>query len=440
MAILMLAPAHAGRASADTGTAPGQPASPVLSGADGIAANASADDQGTATATRPPVTTGWRDGFVLQSEDGEFRLQLGLLVHADGRFAADDEAAAVTDTFALRRVRPYLRGRLARRFEFFLNPDFAGGNLVVQDAYLDTVFAPAFRIRAGKGKTPFGLERLHSASNLLFFERALPTALVPNRDIGVQALGDLAGGRVSYAAGVMNGVPDGGSADLDTNDGADLSGRVVGRPFATAGSSPLRGLGLALSGSVGKQSGALALPTFRTSSLQQPFFSYLGTGAIADGTRTRYSPQVWFFYKAFGGWAEYVRTETPVRTPTTAARDIGHTAWQVAASWVVTGEAATDAGAGVRPRRNFEFGNGGWGALQLAARYHVLSVDPQAVALGLAAPGASRKAEAVTIGATWFLNPHVKYVFNVERTVFGDDPEGRRRAEHALVFRTQLSL
>ena len=56
----------------------------------------------------------------------------------------------------------------ARRFEFYLNPDFAGGTLVVQDAYLDTIFSPAFRIRAGKGKTPFGFERLHSASNMLF--------------------------------------------------------------------------------------------------------------------------------------------------------------------------------------------------------------------------------------------------------------------------------
>ena len=82
---------------------------------------------------------------------------------------------------ALRRLRPYLRGRFSKRFEFYFNPDFAGGTLVVQDAYVDTIFSPAFRIRAGKGKTPFGLERLHSASNLLFFNRALPTALVPNR-------------------------------------------------------------------------------------------------------------------------------------------------------------------------------------------------------------------------------------------------------------------
>ena len=269
---------------------------------------------------------GWQDGFFIQSANGDFRLQIGLLVQADGRFALDDSDEQVVDTFAFRRLRPYLRGRFSRRFEFYFNPDFAGGTLVVQDAYVDTIFAPAFRIRAGKGKTPFGLERLHSASNLLFFDRALPTALVPNRDLGIQVLGDISGGVVSYLAGVMNGVPDGGSADLDTNDGKDVSGRFIVRPFNKITTSPLRGLGLAISGSTGRQAGAGALPAFRTQSLEQPYFAY--DGAVADGVRTRYSPQVFYFYKAFGGCAR-VRpyedadpegTRSEKRSPTTPGR------------------------------------------------------------------------------------------------------------------------
>jgi hypothetical protein len=34
-------------------------------------------------------------------------------------------------------------------------------------------------------------------------------------------LGDLSGGVVSYLAGIMNGVADGATADLGTNDGKD---------------------------------------------------------------------------------------------------------------------------------------------------------------------------------------------------------------------------
>jgi phosphate-selective porin OprO/OprP len=383
-----------------------------------------------------------QDGFAIESGDGSFRLQIGLLAHADGRFAYDDENAQVVDTFAVRRLRPYLRGRIARRFEFYLNPDFANGTLVVQDAYVDTIFAPAFRLRAGKAKTPFGMERLHSASNILFMERGTPTALAPNRDIGIQALGDIAGGLVSYSAGVTNGVPDGGSADLETTDSKDVSARLVVRPFsAFANTHAGRGLGLGFSASSGTATGAASLPSFRTQTLQQPYFSYAAgpSPAVGDGRRTRYSPQAWYFYKAFGGWYEYVHTDTPIRRGL-AAGDIAHDAWQVAASWVLTGENATDAGAGIRPRNNFDFGNGNWGALQLAARYHVLTIDENAFALGFAAAGATRKAEAWTLGLNWYLTGNVRYIVNFERTVFDEDPDGPRRAENALAFRTQLTF
>jgi phosphate-selective porin OprO and OprP len=306
---------------------------------------------------------------------------------------------------------------------------------VLQDAYVDTVFSPAFRIRAGKGKAPFGLERLHSASNLLFFSRAFPTSLVPNRDLGIQVLGDLSDGTVSYLAGVMNGVFDGGSADLDTSDSKDLSGRLVVRPFHTHTNSPFRGLGLAISGSTGRQVGAAALPTFRTASLEQPFFSY--AGASADGRRTRYSPQASYYFKRFGGFAEYVHTNILVRK-NSVRENIDHDAWQIAASYVLTGEAATDATAGIRPRTDFDFGKSHYGAFQIAARYHALKVDDRAFTLGFATPDASGKAEAWTVGLNWYLSSNFRYTFNFERTVFDDEADGPRKPENAFVFRTQL--
>jgi phosphate-selective porin OprO/OprP len=387
----------------------------------------------------PPRVVGGQDGFAIESGTGDFRLQIGLLVHADGRFALEDPNQQVVDAFAIRRVRPYLRGRFARRFEFYLNPDFAGATLVVQDAYLDTVFSPGLKVRAGKGKTPFGMERLHSAANLLFLERGLPTALVPNRDIGVQVLGDLGGGTVSYLAGVMNGVADGGSADLETNDGKDVSGRVVVRPMARRATGPLRGLGLALSGSRGEESGLLALPVLRTQTLLQPYFAYLGTGVSAAGARTRYSPQAFYFYKGFGGWFEYVHTNVPVQKDSVRA-EIPSKAWQVAGSFVLTGEGATDSSSGLRPRANFDFGNGHWGAFQVAARYHTLEIDDQAITLGFATPGSSRTAEGWTVGLNWYLTGNFRYTFNFERTVFDGDPDGGRKAENGFAFRSQVNF
>ena len=416
------------------------------SAANGVAAagsvQAAAPPQAPATdppaKTPPPAdTAGWRDGFFVQSDDGGFRLQIGLLAHADGRFALGDNDDTLNDTFLIRRARAYLRGRLGQRFEFYFNPDFAGGTLVLQDAYLDTIFSPVFRIRVGKAKAPVGLERLHSASNTLFLERALPTSLVPNRDVGIQVLGDLSGGLVSYQAGVSNGVADGGSGDGDSNDGKEAAGRVLARPFNGRSGSPLRGLSVAFAASAGRQSGAIALPALRTPSLQQTYFSY--SGATADGVRTRYSPQVSYYYKAFGAFAEYVHSSLPVRRGG-VTDDVGHAAWQVAGSFVLTGEAATDASAGVRPRAGFDFGHGHPGALQVAARYHTLAVDEVAITRNLAAFGSSRKADAWTVGLNWYLTAHVRYVLNFERTVFDEDADGARRAENGLVFRAQVAF
>jgi phosphate-selective porin OprO and OprP len=407
----------------------------ILIGIGVVASNVQA--QGTPAPAAP--SAGWRDGFFIQSDNGDYRLQIGGLVHADARFAlgSNAETLAVTNTFVVRRIRPYLRGRFARNFEFYLNPDFAGGMVVLQDAYLDTVFSPAFRIRLGKSKTPFGMERIQPVSNMLFFERALPTSLVPNRDVGIGVLGDLPGGVVTYQAGVMNGVPDGASGDVDSNDGKDLAGRLLVRPLLTHQSSPLRGLTVGIAGTWGHQEGAAALPTLRTSSLLQQYFSYSGT--VADGVRRRYSPQLSYSHNAFAGLVEYVHTSTAVRK-SDLADDIGLDSWQIAGSWMLTGEAATDGMTPIRPRANFDFGDGHFGAFQVVARYHTVTVDDDAFALGFASPGSSAKAEAWTVGLNWYLNPIVKYVVNFERTVFDGDADGPRKPENALVVRGQVNF
>ena len=381
----------------------------------------------------PPSTAGWRDGFALQSDNGDYRLQLNVLLQADERFALDDPHNDVINTFAFRRLRPILQGRVANVFDFYFNPDFAGGAVTVRDAYVDTRFSSAVRVRVGKSKQPFGLERLHSAAFLTFVERALPTTVAPDRDLGLQILGDLSGGVVSYQAGLFNGVAVGESADADTNDGKDVVTRVVLRPFVQRADHPLAGLGLALAASTGQQ--PAVLPSCRTSG-QQRFFAY-DRSAVGDGARHRVSPQFFYYYKSVGAFGEYVRSEGAVANGR-GSEDIRHQSVMIAGSVVVTGEAASDRG--VRPRRVFDADRRTWGALEIAARYHALTVGPSAVALGFAAPGSSRDARAVTLGANWYLNPQIKWVLNLEGTTFDGDPHGARHAETTILIRHQLAF
>jgi phosphate-selective porin OprO/OprP len=382
-----------------------------------------------------PMTAGWQDGFVLQSANGDYRVTLGMTAQADGRFSVDDPAP-FTDTFTLRKIRPTFTGRIARYFDYKVMPDLGGGQVVMQDAYLDVRFSPKFRVRMGKDKAPVGYELLIADPYVLFPERSLATGLVPNRDNGVQVMGDLVGNKLSYSVGVFNGIPDGTSstAEVDSNNGKDLVARLVFHPFRSTATParPLNGLGFHIGTSTGEQSGPL--PAFRTSATQT-YFSY-ASGVTADGTRTRVSPAVFYYYKSFGGFAEYMYSGQEVSRAGLRTKVANH-GWDVTGSYVVTGEVATDRG--VRPKNNFDPAAGHWGALQILARVSALSVDPAAFARGLAASAASRDGRQFSIAADWYPNYWIKYYASYERTTF-DGQSAFRPPEHSILVRAQVAF
>jgi phosphate-selective porin OprO/OprP len=252
--------------------------------------------------------------------------------------------------------------------------------------------------------------------------------------VGLQLSGDLGGGVFSYAAAVLNGVVDGGSADLSSGDARDGAVRGVLRPFRKAG-GPLRGLGLGMAATFGRQQGSL--PVYRTPG-QVVFFSYV-QGASADGHRTRLSPQANFYGGPVGVIVEYAQSTQSVRKDPVAV-DVTNQAWQVAASWLITGDDATPSW--VKPRKPFDPAKGQWGALELAVRVHGLTVGDEAFAQGLAdIKKSARKATAWGVDLNWYVTRNVKYVVNFEQTKFeGGSATGNRETETMIFFRAQLAF
>ncbi len=382
----------------------------------------------------PATVTAEPEGFVVQSANGNYRVQTNAILQADGRFFVDDGARLATDSFLLRSARPILQGTVAGRFDIMLAPDFGQGQSLIQDGYLDARFSTKLRLRIGKFKPPVGLERLQSEANLLFVERGLPTDLVPNRDVGLQLGGEL-GGVFTWAAALTNGVADGASADLATGDARDVSLRGFLRPFRRLG-GPLKNLGLGISGSSGRQQGSV-LPAYRTPG-QVVFFSY-ASGTVADGHHSRLSPQASFYGGPLAILAEYVRSQQTARKDAKSGA-ITNDAWQLAASCVLTGELAS--ANGVRPNHPFDPAKGDWGALELAARAHQLRVDQAAYDLGLADLSKSaRRATAWSLGLNWYVTRNIKYVLDYEETRFvGGASSGNRQTERILFLRGQIAF
>ncbi len=55
---------------------------------------------------------------------------------------------------------------------------------------------------------------------------------MPNRDLGFELHGDIAGGVLSYAAGIFNGVGDArNSSNIGFQDNREFDGRLFVQPF-----------------------------------------------------------------------------------------------------------------------------------------------------------------------------------------------------------------
>ncbi|MBP1149700.1 MULTISPECIES: OprO/OprP family phosphate-selective porin [Methylocaldum] len=427
-----------------------------------------------ANAKKTPRVEAGSAGFRITSPDGDHQLRLRGYVQADGNIFMDDSSGdAIADKFTIRRARLNFDGTLFKYADFRIAPDFGGGQSRLFDAYLDLHYLPFASLNVGKQKAPISLERLQSATALTFAERAYPTQLAPNRDVGVLLHGEFAkpgyttqyGGPhnfndfITYQLGVFNGARDNGFIDTDLNDDFEFQGRVFAHPFQHSGIGPLEGLGLGVAGSWGHPRNETSIPGL-TSPGQQRILRYseansTATATSVNGYHYRVYPQLYWYWGPFGLLSEYAISSQELRRSTITGPTINaktrqdNTAWQVALSYVLTGEDSSFNG--VKPRHAFNPFNGQWGAWQVAGRWSELDVDddtfrdfdPRATStLFFANPAQSvSKATSWALGLNWYLNNNVKVMADYEQTHFdgGAAGNGDRPTEKIFFTRFQFS-
>jgi phosphate-selective porin OprO/OprP len=399
-----------------------------------------------------PRLTAGPSGFALSSADTNFVLRIRGGAQADSRFYFGGGAA--NDTFLIRRARPILEGTVFRQFDYRIMLDVSTAtssstlnNGFLLDSYVDANLAPEFRIRAGKFKEPVGLERLQSWNNLLFLERNYPTQLVPNRDVGFMAHGELFRSRLQYQVGVFNGTFDSGSSDFDQSDNdKDVAARIFAQPFLTSDAAWLKGFGVGASGTWGDHGGAPR--TYLTPGAQRVFGYFSGVGAqpnvLADGRNWRLSPQGFYYWGPFGLFGEYVISSQELRQAgggagAGARGQFKNAAWQVAASWFLTGE--DNSWKAVTPVHPLGPANGGWGAWELAGRIARLSLDDAAFPIFADPSQSARSALSWGLGLNWHLNRNVKVQLNYEQSGFdgGGANPALAHKERVLLSRVQFT-
>jgi phosphate-selective porin OprO/OprP len=422
-----------------------------------------AEEAALAKAKEAPKISIGSHGFSFANADNSFALQLRGVVQVDSRTFFGDAANPANDGFLLRRARPIIAGTVFRDFDFLFVPDFAPtAGPQIFDAFINYKYSPELQLRSGKFKSPIGLEQLQADQDLTFNERALPTSLVPNRDIGFDLHGDLYGGVASYDAGVFNGVGDArNSANADISSSIAFEGRVFFQPFKRTSWKDLAGLGFGLSGGYETIEGtnATLLPNTTGGTLagyttdgQQQFFAYnpASGSVVASGDHRRLSPQGYWYDGPFSLMGEYVISNQRVSrvgaAPLTSA-NINNTAWEVTGGWVLTGEDATFKG--IEPRHPFNPRTGHWGAWQIVGRYAELHIDDNAFPLYANPLTSANSAAAWSVGINWWLNRNVRLMTSYSQTRFTGGGAGSgstvpgsvtRGDEKVLFTRMQLAF
>jgi phosphate-selective porin OprO/OprP len=403
-------------------------------------------DAAKAGASKQPQFKLDSSGFTFSSADTNFVIGLHGIVQVDSRsFFNEPGLKRGSDGFLLRKARPILTGTVFHDFDFNFTPDFGGSSPVIYDAYVNYRYNPELQLRAGKFKSPVGLEVLQTDTWLSFNERSLANNLLPNRDFGVELHGDAFQGIVGYAAGVFDGAPDYStpSSNQDYDNNLAFAGRLFFQPLKQSSLEALQGLGFGVGGSYESDhgsAGTTGLTSGYKTDGQQTFFSY-ANGVLARGDHWRISPQAYYYYGPFGLLGEYVVSDQNVANGAAKA-DLKNTAWEISGGWVLTGENASYNG--ITPKHAFDPRKGQWGAWQLVGRYAEVNLDDQANTTTFATAGSALQAQSWSAGINWYLNRNLRVNASFSHTTFGDIVGAAnaitKQAENVLFTRIQLAF
>jgi len=258
--------------------------------------------------------------------------------------------------------------------------------------------------KGGGFKAPMSLDQLTSSRDITLMEPAAPIqALAPGNSAGFQIGRPVFDQRATWTLGLFTS-----GVGFDYGDASKDYGRAImrftGVPFLSQGEDGShRLLHLGLSANVLYSGDSTVRYRSRPESHLAPYV--VDTGNISAQGALVVGGEIAWVSGPFSIQGEVMRSwvhETDGEIPNVGG-------FYGLASWFLTGESRpydrTEGIFGrVRPHHNFNFGRGGWGAWELAARVSYLDLDSDNIHGG-------RLAMLMT-GVNWYLNPNLKWRFD----------------------------
>jgi phosphate-selective porin OprO/OprP len=348
-------------------------------------------------------------------------------------FATDDEFTGFDNGVELRRARIYAQGDclILLPVSYELEIGYIPGSFYIENSYLEFhKLGFLGSLKVGQYQVPMSLVNYGSSRDMTFMESASPLeALAPGVNAGWQVGRPVLNERMTWALGAFTDAvgDDFGEA---TKDFGRVVGRLTGLPiYHREPDHPesQRLLHLGLSGSLLYAGGSTVRYRSRPESHLAPYV--VDTGDIdADGAYTFDAEAAWV-HGPLCVQGELLHSWVRGNE----GQDVNFGGFYASASWFLTGESRPyDRSKGtfdrVVPKRNFNFGKGGWGAWEVAGRYSFVNLDSGDTEGG--------RMSLLMAGVNWYLHSHLKWRFDYGfGQVTGRHPDG-----HLNIFQTRVEV
>lgn len=354
---------------------------------------------------------------------------------------ADGDAQDGAD---FRRARLAATGKAWDNIAYMLEMDFAfPGRPSFMDVWLEgeNIVGDA-SVRVGQFRSPFGMDALTGVKELTFLERALPTALVPFRQIGIMIHGNAADDLMTWAVSGFRFPTDPFGGNVGDNGGFGLATRMTGLLARSADDKLLHvGGGYSFIDPandlvqyrnqpevfVGETGGAALVPSGVPSNL--PFF--IDTGALSTTHTQLFNAEL----AGVLGRAHFQSEAIYAVVTEPNGDNLVFPGAYAQAGYFLTGESRsynTGNGvlSGVRPNRcvGKECGLGAW---EIAGRWSSLDLNDGTIQGG--------RLNNLTAGLNWYWNPNTKFQFNYIHSILDKSGFGESSAD-LFAMRAQLTF
>ena len=373
-------------------------------------------------------------GLSMNAQDKKEKIKFKPTVKINGRVQFDYEflkRADAEDGFngnEFRRVHLSAAGKVAKNVKYKIETSFAHGDIGFRDVFLKYTAGKAGNFAIGSVAEPTGLDMATSSKYIPFFERAMLTSMQNFRwgtGLHYENFG-LFDGKASFQlAYTNNGSHSGGFKDTNLENGMNFVARVTGNFLNNKEKHQVIHVGLNYDS---RPYSDLKFRAENHMAGDQAFGKYHYT--FGGDKRTDLGFELATTFGPLSVQGEYKQQSFNDEN-----KDYGMTSYYAFASYFITGEHRPYKHASfgrVKPKNDID--NGGFGAIEVLARYSSMSASDDVVVLN---PTNPKDINNISLGLNWYLNAHMRVMYNYVMTDDGNEVLGNL-GQH--LFRVQIDF